>query len=102
MERIEQLMSAHLPQSDVARLNRAAEAVAVAPETAAVLTLGLKVARASGGAFDLTLGRLIELWGIEGATPRVPTAGEIAAALVGIGPQALWVDGRRVGKSNLV
>ena len=98
MGRIEELMSASLPHSDVARLNTAAATVEVTPETAAVLALGQQVAVASGGAFDMTLGRLKTIWGIEEAEPHIPSAEEIAAALADIGPRALHLEGNRVGK----
>jgi len=100
MSRIEDLMSPRRPASDVARLSEAAGPVAVAPETAEVIALGLEVARRSGGAFDLTLGRLKSLWGIETEEPRVPTPQEIRRALEGTGPGALQLEGRRVTKGG--
>jgi len=96
--RIEALMSPHQPYSDVARLSAAAREAVVSPETAAVIVSGLEVAVRSGGAFDLTLGRLKTLWGIEDETPRIPAAGEIAAALEETGPEALTVTGTLVRK----
>lgn len=95
---IEALMSPHQPASDVARLSAAPGEVRVAPATAEVLTCGLEVARRSGGAFDPALGRLKAAWGIEGEEPRVPAAGEIVAALRGIGPDALTLAGTLVRK----
>jgi thiamine biosynthesis lipoprotein len=100
MARIEGLMSPHLPDSDVSRLTAAAQTVAVAPETAEVITLGVAIARRSGGAFDLTLGRLKTLWGLESESPQVPTAAGIATALQGVGPEALSVSGCRVTKGS--
>jgi thiamine biosynthesis lipoprotein len=100
MARIETLMSPHRPESDVSRLTAAEHAVTVAPETAEVIALGLEIARRSGGAFDLTLGRLKTLWGIETETPQVPTATAIAAALRGIGPEALSISGNLVTKGS--
>lgn len=100
MARIEALMTPHRPESDVARLSAAATAATVAPETAEVIGYGLEIARRSGGAFDLTLGRLKELWGIEAETPRIPAESEIAAALQGIGPDALAIDGTLVRKGT--
>jgi len=100
MARIEKLMSPHQPDSDVSRLSAAEHAATVAPETAEVIALGLEIARRSGGAFDLTLGRLKTLWGIETETPRVPAPAEIAAALQGIGSGALSVSGNLVTKGS--
>jgi thiamine biosynthesis lipoprotein len=98
--RIETLMSPHRSDSDVSRLTAAEHMTTVAPETAEVIALGLEIARRSGGAFDLTLGRLNSLWGIETETPRVPAPAELAAALQGIGPGALTVSGNQVTKSS--
>ncbi len=98
MTRIENLMSPHIPDSDIARLAGPVPALEVAAETAEVLALGLQVSEASGGAFDMTLGRLKELWGMEHDNPQVPAAQEIAATLQGTGPGALRLAGRRVEK----
>lgn len=100
MARIEALMTPHRPDSDVARLSAATGDATVSSETAAVIHFGLEVARHSDGAFDLTLGRLKALWGIEEENPRIPPAGAIAEALQGIGPDALSVDGNLVRKQS--
>jgi FAD:protein FMN transferase len=98
MARIEALMSPHVPGSDVARLSGGPGPLEVAPETAEVLALGLEIARGSDGAFDLTLGRLKDLWDLEGEQPQVPAAEAVAEALRGIGPEALRLEGRLVHK----
>jgi len=101
MARIEELMSPHRTGSDVARLAEAeTEPVAVASETAEVITLGLTVAARSGGAFDLCLGRLKDLWGIETDHPRVPTPEEIQAALEGTGQKKLQVIDNTIVKHD--
>jgi len=102
MAEVEACMSAHRDDSETARLNVAAGPLEVSAATAEVLELGLRVAAASGGAFDLTLGRLKALWGFDGDGPRVPDDAEIAAALRGIGPEALRLEGRRVTKGDAV
>ncbi len=98
--RIEALMSPHLPQSEVARLSQSPEPLEVSPETEAVLRLGLEVAAVSGGAFDLGLGRLVELWRVAGERPRLPDAAEIRSALRGVGPDSLLLEGRMVAKAD--
>jgi thiamine biosynthesis lipoprotein len=100
MERIEQLMSPHIEGSDVARLSKAGTPQPVSPETAAVLRLGLHLAAQSDGAFDLTLGRLKELWAIEGESPQVPDRESVEDALRDIGPQALRLEASLVVKSS--
>ena len=100
MAQIESLMTPHQPKSDVARLSAAAGPLQVSPETATVIAAGLRVGAASGGAFDMGLGRLKDLWDIEGEHPRIPSAEELRAALVGTGPGDLRLDGRTVTKSD--
>ncbi|HDR47085.1 MAG TPA: FAD:protein FMN transferase [Geoalkalibacter subterraneus] len=100
MERIEKLMSPHIESSDVARLSKAGTSQPVSAETATVLRLGLHLAAQSDGAFDLTLGRLKELWGIEGESPQVPDSDSVADALRGIGPEALRLEAPLVIKSR--
>lgn len=99
MARIEALMRPAGEGSDVARLSASEQGTEVAPETAAVVALGLQVAAVSGGAFDMGLGRLKALWAIEGENPRVPSAEEIGQALAGTGRGDLRLAGTRVEKA---
>lgn len=98
MARIESLTAFQRRDSDVARLSSTVGSVAVAPETLEIISQGLRVAEASGGAFDMTLGRLKTLWGFGTAHPRLPAPKAIAAALAGSGSDALAVAGDRVVK----
>lgn len=100
MARIEALMTPHDPASDVARLSGAVSALEVSAETAEVVALGEKVAAASDGAFDMALGRLKALWGVEGEAPRVPTPAAIAAALEGTGVGDLTLKGKTITKGS--
>jgi FAD:protein FMN transferase len=64
MDRIEALTTSWNDRSDVAHVNQAAgkEAVKVAPDTLAVIEEGLKMARRTRGAFDITVGVFKGLW----------------------------------------
>ncbi len=81
VEQVDQQMSPWKPDSDLSRLNRAApEAwVALPPEMLTVLARALEVARQSGGAFDPTVGALVDAWGF-GAARDAPDAAAIRAA----------------------
>ena len=81
VEQVDQQMSPWKPDSDLSRLNRAApEAwVALPPEIMTVLARALEVARQSGGAFDPTVGALVDAWGF-GAARGAPDAAAIRAA----------------------
>ena len=96
MTRLERLLGSSYAESDPAKLNRSQGTLVVAEETAEVLELGLRVARESNGAFDLGLGRIKALWGLDGPEPKVPKPDQIRAALVGLGPEALEIDGHKV------
>ncbi len=98
MNRLDLLLSSYRPDSEVSRLSQSASGGTVSTETAVVIALGLDVARRSYGAFDLALGRLKALWGIEQEHPAVPDRQAITDALAGIGPNALILDGRQLGK----
>jgi thiamine biosynthesis lipoprotein len=84
--------------SDLARFNRAAPGSrhALPDAFAHVLACGLEVARASGGAFDPTVGALVDAWGF-GPAPREraepPTAAAVAAAQARGGWRRLAFDG---------
>jgi len=96
--RLDKLLSSYHQDSDVSRLSQSDNGRQVTVETAEVLALGLDVALRSGGAFDLTLGRLKALWAMDGEAPSIPHRDAIAAALIGTGPTALALDGRQVTK----
>jgi len=100
MERLDRLLSRYRDDSDVARLSQSEGGATVAAETAEVIALGLDVARRSDGAFDLGLGQLNDLWGLDQESPSIPTASAIAAALTGTGPAALSLDGLQVSKHS--
>ncbi len=101
MTRLDQLLSRHHQKSDLSRLSRSDTGTEVNVETAEVITLGLDVAQRSGGAFDLTLGRLKVLWGFDRENPTVPDQVALTAALEGIGPTALSLQGQEVNKRSL-
>jgi thiamine biosynthesis lipoprotein len=98
MARLDKLLSSHNPGSDVSRLSQSDKGSEVAAETAEVIALGLDVARHSGGAFDLTLGSLKSLWGLDQETPTIPDQEDLSSALAGIGPEALSLKGQQVNK----
>jgi len=73
LERVDALMSTYRPDSEISRFNDHAsrEPFSVSPDTMEVLMVALAMSRASGGAFDITVGPLVAAWGF-GATDRPP------------------------------
>jgi thiamine biosynthesis lipoprotein len=100
MARLDQLLSRYQRGSDVERINNAEASIDVAPETEAVLRLGLDVSKKSQGAFDLSLGRLKKLWGFDQEHPHVPSSEAVHEALKGIGPEALDLGGSQLRKRH--
>ncbi|AEF83160.1 FAD:protein FMN transferase [Leadbettera azotonutricia] len=80
---IEKRMSVGLADSDISRINAAAgiEPVKVHADVFEVVERAMYYAEISGGAFDPTVEPLVSLWGIGGDAPRVPSQGEIDAAI---------------------
>lgn len=95
-------LSGYREHTALTRLNRApvGEWIDLPPHLGRVLAFGRRLHDESGGAFDLTVRPLVELWGFGAAEPRatLPAAAEIAAARARIGQSRLEVsvDGTRI------
>lgn len=65
VDEVDGQMSTWKPDSDLMRLNRApqGESIEVPSRLAHVLSLGLRIGRASGGAFDVGVGDAVSAWG---------------------------------------
>ena len=73
---VDSLMSNYRPTSELSAINRAAGGapVRVSPELLHVLLEARSYWRLSGGAFDPTIGPLVEAWGFYGDRGRIPSA----------------------------
>lgn len=80
---IENLMSVHIPASDISRVNAAAgaEQIQVNTKTFKVIERAVYFAEKSGGAFDPSVGPIVSLWGINSDNPRIPSQEEINEVL---------------------
>jgi len=68
---VDHAMSTYRPDSEIETFNRSGiEPFAASPEMLAVVAEAQRVARLTGGAFDITVGPLVEIWGFgpSGAT----------------------------------
>ncbi|HKJ29310.1 MAG TPA: FAD:protein FMN transferase, partial [Desulfuromonadales bacterium] len=100
MERLDKLLSRYNRDSEVSRLSQSTSGGEVSLPTVEVLTLGLEISRKSGGAFDMTLGKLKTLWAFDKEAPTLPNTAELSAALSGIGPKALSLEGQQLRKAS--
>jgi len=95
-EAVNQALSTYRADSALSRFNDEAsgEWVNIDPELAAVLRYALTLAARSDGAYDVTVGPLVNLWGFgpDPATNRVPDAAAIEAARARVGWRKVQVD----------
>ncbi len=88
--RYEQLLSKTVDGSDVSRINAAGgKAVAVSPETWAILQRAKELSAMTDGAFSVTIAPLSALWDFTRGTRRMPTEAERLAALPLVDDQAI-------------
>lgn len=77
---VDRLMSNYRDDSELALINAqaATRAVRISDPMFAVLEAAKSIGAKSGGAFDVTVGPLVKLWGFHDKKPHVPTAEELA------------------------
>jgi thiamine biosynthesis lipoprotein len=96
LEKIDAAMSTYRPDSDISRFNRVSHTdwFAVSAQTRAVVDEALSVAALTDGAFDVTVGPLVELWGFgaHSGAASMPTEPAIRDAMRTVG--ALFVEAR--------
>ena len=88
LDRVVAQMSTWEAESDISRFNRAAAGTwqRLPPEFFAVLACAMETARDSDGAYDPTIGALVEAWGFGPAQGGgVPDASELKSAQAGLG-----------------
>lgn len=105
LEHVDALMSTYREDSELSALNRhdSSDGFAVSPETFAVLAEAQEVSRATSGAFDITVGPLVDAWGFGPSATAEPPAPDTFARLQRItGWQKLTLDEatRTVRKSS--
>ncbi len=91
---VDQLMSNFKPDSDLARINQqgAISPVKVDPLTFKAIALSLDYSRLTHGAFDITVGPLVEAWGFYSGQPSFPSKAELRTRLALVGYEAIELD----------
>ncbi len=86
-------MSTYDGNSELSLFNHAPESIwfGVSAELVAVVDAAVAISELSGGAFDITVGPLINLWGFgpDGIVDAAPTAGDVEKARTRVGIQHL-------------
>lgn len=83
LKEIENKMSVDIPTSEVSTINKMAgiKPVKVSDDTYYVISSGKSFSDLTEGKFDITVGPLVKLWGINTPHARVPAPAEIKAVL---------------------
>lgn len=94
IDRLEANLSRFVENSDVSQINREAgrEVVRIGIETFECLRLAKRMAKETGGAFDVTVGALMACWRSDDGTLRRPTPPEFAEARTRTGSDLLELD----------
>lgn len=104
VDEIEKRLTVYHETSEIAAINRSAggPGACVSPETLALLRRAKELSEATGGAFDITAGPLVEAWGFTRRQGRKPTRLEIQAARELVGGDGISIDSatRRVSLSR--
>ncbi|MGB7581529.1 MAG: FAD:protein FMN transferase [Sedimentisphaerales bacterium] len=94
LKRIDAMMSDYKNDSELSRVNREAftNPVKVSPELFEILQKSVEFSRLSNGAFDITVGPLVDLWHKAGKANAVPDENTLAAAKARVGFEKLILD----------
>lgn len=102
LQEINQHMSTYLPDSEISRFNKHRDSnwFPVSVNTAAIVKQAIEVSEATGGAYDMTIGSVVNAWGFGPVArkPSVPTEIQIGRALTRTGYQKIEV---RLSPSSL-
>jgi FAD:protein FMN transferase len=92
--RLDHVLSNYLPSSELSRVNReAARApVKVSAELFSFLDTALRYSRESEGAFDMTVGPLMKVWGFYKGEGRLPKPADVTGALKRVGYRHVILD----------
>lgn len=92
IERLDDLLSIGKADSEISRINRDGSGV-MSEDTNTMVTEALRLYDTTGGAFDITVYPLMDLWGFTTGNFAVPDAQELSALLAQCGSDKLTVNG---------
>ena len=94
--RLDQIMSNYIPASEWSEINRDASRgpVRVSEEMFDLIAACVEYSRLSEGAFDITVGPLMKIWGFYKGSGHLPHRAEVRTALAHIGYQNIELDRR--------
>lgn len=99
MAEVDARFNIHNPDSPIYAFNRFGTPI-TDPEILGVVRFALDISRRSGGAFDITVSPMIDLWGFYDDRPRLPAASGILKRLDRIGYEHLVLREDRLEKTR--
>jgi thiamine biosynthesis lipoprotein len=93
-QRLDALLSNYQPESEWSRVNRTASSgpVHISPELFHLLAACLDYSRESEGAFDITVGPLMKIWGFYKSSGHLAPPAEVKLALAKVGYRHVHLD----------
>ncbi len=95
LKKVDALMSTYKEDSEISILNREGKAQ-VSEETLEVVEAAIEFSRLTDGAFDITVGPLINLWKKAKKEEKAPTEKEIEVAISLVGYQRIILEGNEI------
>jgi len=94
VRRLDDLLSNYKPESEWSEVNREAaqRPVKVSPELFRLLQECLEYSRESEGAFDISVGPLMKVWGFYKGSGHLPHRAEVQAAMAKVGYRHILLD----------
>jgi thiamine biosynthesis lipoprotein len=94
VHRLDQMLSNYRPESELSEVNRnaAEHPVQVTQEMFDLLAACEQYSRASDGAFDITVGPLMKVWGFYKGTGRLPHRAEVRGVMERVGYRNIQMD----------
>jgi thiamine biosynthesis lipoprotein len=94
LDRLEQELSRFIPNSDISRINNLAqnETLSLGEAAFECVQQCLRVQEETNGAFDITVGPLVDIWRNPDKSPRTPSSEELEAARRRVGVQHFKLD----------
>src|SRR5271155_4220886 len=94
--RLDHLLSNYIPASEWSQVNQEASSrpVRISAELFQLLAACVEYSRESDGAFDITVGPLMKVWGFYKGTGHLPAKGEVKKALASVGYRNLILDAK--------
>ena len=94
--RLDQLLSNYIPASEWSQVNREASSkpVRISTELFQLLAACVEYSRESDGAFDITVGPLMKVWGFYKGSGHLPHRAEVRGAMAHVGYQNILLDAK--------